>query len=245
MDSILENYTPECKWNPKYVPLIIYSWDDTLLPTTAITHMESKYPNKLLNINCLDSEDRKSMEALELAIIHVLDASLSHGKVIIMNYTNKEYIKSTCQRWFPDLWTFITDSRISLRSCDKFYEFHCSHASISNYKRMKYKPLMWEIKMRLMKEEGPLPGHFRTRTLKILFVGDLWRDLTTVDVLRRDFQLCPMRHCALTNKPTLPIVKLQLDTLNYNLHFLMNMNMQYPMEGPNVIRFDELVRSKE
>lgn len=189
--------------------LIIYDWDDTLLPTTDIADREQKYLRKVRTVCHMAPEDMDALDTAEMAVIELLSASLEHGEVIIINHTHEKYIKLTCQKWFPYLWTFLTEHEddIKFLSGDKYYEHYYPHMSQTNYLQMKYRPLRKEIITKYTEEPY----------LKILFVGDEYRDALTAQNLDKEFQYCTVKSFIVEEEPTLPTFNRQVKTLQKNI----------------------------
>ena len=103
------NKTPSCpqQYNPftsfaSVKPLLfILDWDDTLLPTSFFDQQQTKTDG-------CDS-DWGILSELEHTIISLVQSMLTFGTVCIVTNSGGNWVKTSCQLYFPDLWQVIQD----------------------------------------------------------------------------------------------------------------------------------------
>lgn len=206
----------------QYKPLIIYEWDGTLYPKSWDVYRPSK-------ICRLSIKDREDLEALEAEVINLLRASLLHGKIIIINYVNEEHIKLICQRWFPNLWTFINIHHIKLLFCDVYLK-NTSLATKDDRLRVRSRPLKKEIRNLSLNEPR----------LNILLVGDNLHANRVFFSLGKEFPVSLIKLVRApddkttmgqeNNNSNAGKIKIQLETLQKRLKSFIDIEMDFIIE---------------
>ena len=80
-----------------YNSIIIFDWDDTLLPTSYLKR------EKLLNQKILPENEKKKLEILENTIYKILEMSISKGDVYIITNSGMGWIEYSAKKYYPKL----------------------------------------------------------------------------------------------------------------------------------------------
>lgn len=99
--------------------VIIFDWDDTLLPSTFLTHQQG--------LRCSDTfplpEDiLDSLQKLENMVICTLSEASRRGKVVIVTNAEDGWIEFSAQRFMPNLLPFLFQNAIRVISARSSFE---------------------------------------------------------------------------------------------------------------------------
>ncbi len=90
-------------WTPNMKPkqhnsIIIFDWDDTLLPTTFLT------PGGIFNEDIRISEnDQEKLMEIEISALKLLTESVEKGNVYIITNAGKGWVEYSAKRFFPSI----------------------------------------------------------------------------------------------------------------------------------------------
>lgn len=90
-------------WNPNMKPkqhnsIIIYDWDDTLLPTSFLT------PNGVFDENMiLPESDKEKILKIEQSVFLLLTESIEKGNVYIITNAGKGWVEYSANRFYPSI----------------------------------------------------------------------------------------------------------------------------------------------
>ena len=90
-------------WNPNMKPkqhnsIIIYDWDDTLLPTSFLT------PNGVFDENMiLPESDKEKLLKIEQSVFLLLTESIEKGNVYIITNAGKGWVEYSANRFYPSI----------------------------------------------------------------------------------------------------------------------------------------------
>ena len=107
-------------WNPNMKPkqhnsIIIFDWDDTLLPTTFLT------PGGIFEENMkLSDVDKNIMSKLEESVLKLLTESVEKGNVYIITNAGKGWVEYSAKKFYPSIMTIL--SKIKIISARGEYE---------------------------------------------------------------------------------------------------------------------------
>lgn len=103
--------TQDSAWKPReerpkqHCTLIIFDWDDTLLPTSAIMSDHPPSPKEL---------EAEAIEALRL-----LTLAKTLGTVLIITNAQRRWVQQSCTTYLPALWPCLKDVEV-ISARDKF-----------------------------------------------------------------------------------------------------------------------------
>ena len=95
--------------------LIIFDWDDTLLPTSFLL---SK--NMIDNENKICEKDRTKINKLEQLVSNLLTLSLSKGDVYIITNSGEGWVEESTKKFYPNIKDIL--EKIEVISARKDYE---------------------------------------------------------------------------------------------------------------------------
>ena len=95
--------------------LIIFDWDDTLLPTSFLL-----YKNKIDSQNKLNEKDQAKINKLENLVKNLLTLSLSKGDVYIITNSGEGWVEESTQKFYPNIKDIL--DKIEIISARKDYE---------------------------------------------------------------------------------------------------------------------------
>jgi hypothetical protein len=87
-------WVPAAHRPPKHQTVIIFDWDDTLIPTTWLHRYEHKQWSPSIEASLRDSA-RKAQKLLELAV--------SSGHTFIITNAQSGWVELSCAKWAPEL----------------------------------------------------------------------------------------------------------------------------------------------
>ena len=99
-------------WNPSMKPkrhnsIIIYDWDDTLLPTSFLT------PNGFLIENMeLSEEDQEKLLKIENCVFSLLTESIEKGNVYIITNAGNGWVEYSAMRFYPSIISLLPKIKI-------------------------------------------------------------------------------------------------------------------------------------
>ena len=82
--------------------LIIFDWDDTLLPTSYLTQVGFFNPN--MNINAID---QKKISKIEKSAYKILKLAISKGDAYIITNAEEGWVEYSIQRFYPKLYEIL------------------------------------------------------------------------------------------------------------------------------------------
>ena len=106
-DNIRKSYIQKLVSKALYLPnnrpkthnsLIIFDWDDTLLPTTFLTQGRNFNENIILSEN-----DQKKLEKLENSALNLLNMAITQGDVYIITNAGLGWVEYSAQRFYPKI----------------------------------------------------------------------------------------------------------------------------------------------
>ena len=87
--------------------LIIFDWDDTLLPTTFLTQ------GGIFNENLILSEnDNRKIEKLEKSVLNLLNMAITKGDVYIITNAGLGWVEYSAQKFYPNVFEILTKIKI-------------------------------------------------------------------------------------------------------------------------------------
>ena len=92
--------------------LIIFDWDDTLLPTTFLTQGGAYNENMILT----DSE-KKKIEKLEKSALNLLNISISKGDVYIITNAGLGWVEFSAKKYYPKIYEILPKIKIISARC--------------------------------------------------------------------------------------------------------------------------------
>ena len=87
--------------------LIIFDWDDTLLPTTFLTQGGTYNENMILTEN-----EQKKIEKLEKSALNLLNAAISKGDVYIITNAGLGWVEFSAQKYYPKIYEILPKIKI-------------------------------------------------------------------------------------------------------------------------------------
>jgi len=107
-------------WKPlndsqRHNHLIIFDWDDTLLPTSFLI-----YKNVICNENKLNEKDQIKINKLEQLVSNLLTLSLSKGDVYIITNSGEGWVEESTKKFYPNIKDIL--DKIEVISARKDYE---------------------------------------------------------------------------------------------------------------------------
>jgi hypothetical protein len=88
--------------------VIIFDWDDTLLPTSYIRisgNLEKE----------ISPEISAEYNSISIAVKEILTIAKTYGEVIIITNSGDGWVKTSCEKFMPSLWPFL--STFTIISC--------------------------------------------------------------------------------------------------------------------------------
>ena len=90
-------------WTPNMKPkkhncLIIFDWDDTLLPTSVLTKGSTFYDDIQLS-----PSEQKKMEELENLVLELLNETIEKGSVYIITNAGKGWVEYSANKFYPKI----------------------------------------------------------------------------------------------------------------------------------------------
>ena len=92
--------------------LIIFDWDDTLLPTTFLTQGGAYNENIILTDN-----EQKKIEKLEKSALNLLNVALSKGDVYIITNAGLGWVEFSAKKYYPKIFEILPKIRIISARC--------------------------------------------------------------------------------------------------------------------------------
>lgn len=106
--------TPALK--PKsHQSVIIFDWDDTLLPTTYLTPKDSN----IFSIGLLE-DTKENLEKLENKVVKILETSISKAKVFIITNAQQGWVEFSCKTYIPKVAPLL--EKVTIISARSKYE---------------------------------------------------------------------------------------------------------------------------
>ena len=99
-------------WNPNIKPkqhnsIIIFDWDDTLLPTTFLT------PGGIFNEDIRISEnDQEKLMEIEISVLKLLTESVEKGNVYIITNAGKGWVEYSANKFYPSILPILEKIKI-------------------------------------------------------------------------------------------------------------------------------------
>ena len=99
-------------WNPNTKPkqhnsIIIFDWDDTLLPTSFLT------PGGIFDENIkLSQTDTEKLLKLEQAVVKLLNEAVDKGKVYIITNAGNGWVEYSANRFYPSIMPILDKIKI-------------------------------------------------------------------------------------------------------------------------------------
>ena len=82
--------------------LIIFDWDDTLLPTSYLTKDGAFNPNMIIN-----EADQKKISKLEKTAYKILEMAISKGDTYIITNAGLDWVEYSAQKFYPKLYEIL------------------------------------------------------------------------------------------------------------------------------------------
>ena len=83
--------------NKTHNSIIIFDWDDTLLPTTYLTK------ENLMQEEIIPDSEKEKLEILENTVAKVLNLALSKGEVYIITNSGMGWVEGSANKFYPSL----------------------------------------------------------------------------------------------------------------------------------------------
>ena len=102
-ESYLHKLLSTKVWTPNMKPkkhncIIIFDWDDTLLPTSFLTKGGTFYEDIQLSIS-----EQKKISELENLVLELLNETIEKGNVYIITNAGKGWVEYSAQRYYPKI----------------------------------------------------------------------------------------------------------------------------------------------
>ncbi|CRH03682.1 HAD domain ookinete protein, putative [Plasmodium relictum] len=94
-----------------YKKLIVFDYDDTILPTSWIT-----IKMKLTLYDIIPVYLKQLFNKLSNVVINTLNLCLTQGKLVIVTNASLEWLINSAKKFIPEVWTFITQNNIRIIS---------------------------------------------------------------------------------------------------------------------------------
>ena len=103
-------------WNKSQThnSIIIFDWDDTLLPTTYLTK------EKLMEEEIIPETEKEKLAKLEKTVIKILNLAMSKGEVYIITNSGMGWVESSANKFYPILSGLL--KKINIISARNEYE---------------------------------------------------------------------------------------------------------------------------
>ena len=83
--------------------LIIFDWDDTLLPTTFLTQGGGIFNENLV----LSENDNRKIEKLEKSVLNLLNMAITKGDVYIITNAGLGWVEYSAQKFYPSVFEIL------------------------------------------------------------------------------------------------------------------------------------------
>ena len=83
--------------------LIIFDWDDTLLPTTFLTQGGGIFNENLV----LSENDHRKIEKLEKSVLNLLNMAITKGDVYIITNAGLGWVEYSAQKFYPSVFEIL------------------------------------------------------------------------------------------------------------------------------------------
>ena len=83
--------------------LIIFDWDDTLLPTTFLTQGGGIFNENLV----LSENDHRKIEKLEKSVLNLLNMAITKGDVYIITNAGLGWVEYSAQKFYPNVFEIL------------------------------------------------------------------------------------------------------------------------------------------
>ncbi|CRG95955.1 HAD domain ookinete protein, putative [Plasmodium gallinaceum] len=94
-----------------YKKLIVFDYDDTILPTSWIT-----IKMKLTLYDIIPVHLKQLFNKLSNVVINTLSLCLTQGKLVIVTNASLEWLINSAKKFIPEVWSFITQNNIRIIS---------------------------------------------------------------------------------------------------------------------------------
>mmetsp|Transcript_58374 Transcript_58374/g.136461 ORF Transcript_58374/g.136461 Transcript_58374/m.136461 type:complete len:427 (-) Transcript_58374:43-1323(-) len=220
----------DAKVPPSRRPLIIFDWDDTLCPTTALEGMGD-------TDLCPEIEERLR-ELSQLGWLCLSKAIELGARVVIVTNATEGWVQASCERWLPKLLPLI--SSLDVISARSRWEPH-GVSSPTGWKARTFESLAFY-------DDVGIPPHlaFAAEDVDLSPVAELWKDLIVVgdasfehDALLRisnlacrdngykHLEVCRCKSVRFRLRPSIAQLCAQLSTLNKQMENVIACERSY------------------
>jgi hypothetical protein len=168
-------WLPRPQRPPSHQTLIIFDWDDTLVPTTFMNKMEGCH---------LSETVEAQLQACEDASAKLLQLALSLGQTFIITNALENWVESSAEFWAPSLCPLI--QRINVVSARSRYEEQYPHL-----------PMKWKAETFLDVRKS-LDSQVVTN---IISLGDSEYEMEATQAMGKEFQQASIKLIKFTESP--------------------------------------------
>lgn len=181
-------------------PLIIFDWDDTLLPSTYIhengLRLESEVPPNFY----------AAISPIEKEVTSLLQTAKQHGDVCIITNAETGWVELSCKKFMPNVWTVVRD--ISVCSARSSYE-HLHPSSPISWKTEAFSKAI-SVHLTNLGSNSP-----RESKLSIISVGDSLSERQALSKSARNYENVYAKSIKFNDKPT-------IEELQYQMHVIFD-----------------------
>eukprot|EP00188_Purpureofilum_apyrenoidigerum_P002028 Plantae.Rhodophyta-Purpureofilum_apyrenoidigerum.ctg22025.p1 GENE.Plantae.Rhodophyta-Purpureofilum_apyrenoidigerum.ctg22025~~Plantae.Rhodophyta-Purpureofilum_apyrenoidigerum.ctg22025.p1 ORF type:complete len:228 (-),score=38.97 Plantae.Rhodophyta-Purpureofilum_apyrenoidigerum.ctg22025:192-875(-) len=99
--------------------VIIFDWDDTLLPTTYLTHVQGfQCPDQ----RPLPADIRECLDRVDDEAVSTLANARHYGKLVVVTNADKDWVEVSSKQFLPKVASFITACNVPVISAKYSYE---------------------------------------------------------------------------------------------------------------------------
>jgi len=178
--------------------LIIFDWDDTLLPTSWLFNQQLMTPEAVPN-----PEQQSLLESLADRVWSTLQFALQLGRVVIVTNAEQGWAEASCRKFFPSVANLLDSIRIV--SARASYQQFSKHPS--EWKRLAFTE---EVDFFYGADDTMQPRN-------ILSVGDASHELFALKSVTADVPNCSGKSIKLLEGPTAEQLIEQHDVLSSSL----------------------------
>lgn len=181
--------------------LIIFDWDDTILPTSFLLS-NGYHPSNLVS---LKDEHRIQLEELEKVSINLINLAKKCGKVCIVTNSQKGWVEITSAKFVPRLRNHLKDVEVI-------------SARTSHEDRHPNKPMMWK----LLSMAECITKHFKNPDVVTDFIsfGDSPDEREASRLISKGLSSSTLKSVKFCRSPNIIQLHKQLEVIHNNFPFI-------------------------